>query len=198
MKAVRLVILTCLITFSHQTWAIQSPVDFLDGVATRVIKSLERKKGRLTPNVAYSIVNSIMLPHVDVTGMSRSVLGRDAWNKASGGERSRFSREFTKLVVRTYAKAISKYTDEKVHFYPIRGNWQSQSRVEVKSLVKRSNGPNIPINYRLIRKGSRWKVYDLSVEGVSLVATYRSQFASQVRNGGINNVIKQLQQKNAR
>ena len=186
MKALRLVTLTCLLTFSYQAWAIQSPVDFLDGIATRVIKSLDQKKGRLTPGVAYSIVNRIMLPHVDVTGMSRSVLGRDAWNKASGGDRSRFSREFTKLVVRTYSKAISKYTDEKV----------SDARVEVKSLVKRSNGPNIPINYRLIRKGSRWKVYDLSVEGVSLVATYRSQFASQIRNGGINTIINQLKQKN--
>lgn len=198
MKAIRLISLVGLLSFAQLTFAIQSPVSFLDGIANRVISALSRQKGSLTTQKAYKIANRIMLPHVDVTSMSRSVLGRNAWNKASSGQRSQFSREFTKLVVRTYAKALAKFTDEKVQFYPVRGNWQTQKRVQVKSLVRRSNGSSIPISYRLLRKGSRWKVYDLSVEGVSLVATYRSQFASQLRNGNVGNVIKILKQKNAR
>lgn len=197
-RLIRQSIAVWLLCFSCAVYAVTPPVEFLESVANRVIQALNKSKGRLNEHVAYNIVNNIMLPHVDVTGMARSVLGRDAWNKASGSEQNQFSQEFTKLVVRTYSKALAKYTNERIQFYPIREDWQNQSRVQVRSIVRRSSGPSIPISYRLIKRGASWKVYDLSVEGVSLVASYRTQFANEIRSGSMSSLIQKLRKNNAK
>lgn len=186
------------ISFSMIVAAVESPVVMLDGIANRVLSALKREHATLktNPNAVYRIIDTILLPHVDVAAMSRSVLGRNAWRGATATQRQRFGKEFTRVVTRTYATALANYTDEKIEFLPLRGGYQGQSRVKVKSYIIRSDGPRIPISYRVILRGGRWKVYDMSVDGVSLLHSFRSQFAAELSRGNLDALIKKLHRRN--
>lgn len=177
-----------------------APIVMLDGVAKEVIASLEQKKISLKshPAVVYQIVNKILLPHVDVNGMSRSVLGRANWQRATTEQKSIFAREFTRLVVHTYAGALTNYTGEKVRFYPLAAGLENQSYIQVKSVIVRPNGQNISLSYSLVRAGSTWKIYDMSVEGVSLLQSFRSQFAAELSKGSFQELLDKLIKHNAK
>lgn len=176
-----------------------SPVEMLDGVAKQVISSLDKHRATLKskPDVVYQIVDGILLPYVDVTGMSRSVLGRNAWKNATVEEKKRFSQEFTRLVVRTYSGALTEYSGEKVKFFPLASGYESNPFVQVKSAIVRSGGRQISLSYKLVRKGDDWKIYDMGVEGVSLLQSFRSQFAAELTHGNLSQLIDTLAKRNA-
>ncbi len=177
-------------------FAIQSPVSQLQGIANRMIRSLESNKSRLSNfNVIRRIVNRILLPHVDLNRMSASVVGRK-WRSASGAQRATFKKEFAYLVTTTYASALSSYDRDKVRFYPLRQSYQGRSTVRVKSVIVRANGQRIPVSYNVVRAGGGWKVYDFSIENVSIVRSYRSQFAGVLSNRGMRGLIARLKRHN--
>jgi phospholipid transport system substrate-binding protein len=126
--------------------------------------------------------------------MSRSVLGRQAWAKATPAERAQFSKAFTRLVIRTYASPLAQYSDETVQFLPLRGSLSSRF-IRVNSVIVRTQGQNIPLTYSLVAKNGQWKIYDISVEGVSLLQSFRSQFAQALQNSSINDLIAEMQKK---
>lgn len=198
MKKLSALLSITLFTLVHCVWA-SSPVTMLEGTANQILTSLKANKAQLkqNPQVIYSTVEHALLPHVDVEGMSRSVLGRQAWIKASASERQRFAQAFTKLVIRTYASPLAEYTDETVKFLPIRGSLDSRF-LRVNSQIIRSNGKNIPLTYSLVNNNGQWKIYDLSVEGVSLLQSFRSQFAQALQNSSMDELIKQMNQRSNR
>lgn len=177
-------------------WADQaSPVPMLEKTANDIIAVLKANKGNLknNPSIIHRAVKAHLLPNVDVSGMSRSVLGREAWLKASAHEKDEFARAFTELVIRTYANPLAEYQDETIKFLPIRGSLNGQF-VRVNSIIIRSSGQNIPLSYSLVSKNGNWKIYDLSVEGVSLLQSFRSQFSEALRHSSMQEIIKQLRQ----
>ncbi|MDX1836710.1 ABC transporter substrate-binding protein [Legionella taurinensis] len=177
-------------------WAASSPVPMLETAANQILSTLEKNKASLknNPQVIYRAVEQSLLPNVDVSGMSRSVLGRQAWMKATPSERQQFSQAFTQLVIRTYASPLAEYTDETVKFLPVRGSLEGRF-LRVNSLIVRSNGKNIPLTYSLVVKNGEWKIYDLSVEGVSLLQSFRSQFAQALQNSNMQDLIKQMRER---
>lgn len=186
-----------LLFFTKGLWAATpSPVPMLESSASHIIATLEENKSTLknNPTLIRNVVRQYLLPHVDVAGMSRSVLGPVAWKKASVSERQQFSTAFTDLVIRTYSSPLAEYTDETVKFLPLRGE-PTAKYLHVNSIILRSNGQKIPLNYSLVLKNGRWKIYDLSVEGVSLLQSFRSQFAEALRHSDMQEVIKQLRQR---
>lgn len=199
MKKVNAWLFLALFAFINCLWAQSSPTPMLENTAKQILTSLQANKAQLkqNPNVIYQTVERALLPQVDVEGMSRSVLGRQAWMKASAAERQQFSQAFTKLVIRTYASPLAEYTDETIKFLPIRGSLESRF-LRVNSLIVRSNGKNIPLAYSLVNKNGQWKIYDLSVEGVSLLQSFRSQFAQALRNSNMQELIKQMNQRSHR
>lgn len=178
--------------------AAPSPVHTLEKVSNQLIAGLKRKGATLKNNRGYvfRLTRKTLLPHVDLNIMSRSVLGRGTWQKASNAQRSSFKREFTTMLIRTYASALASYTNETVQFYPIRGGFQGRSRVKVDSVINRQSGPAISVSYRLVLVGNHWKLYDLSVEGVSLIQSFRSQFANEISQGGMNNLLNRMKAHN--
>lgn len=190
-----IVFIACL--FSAQFLCAQnvSPVVMLEQTANEIISNLKQNKMKLksNPDIVYKAVAAHLLPKVDVAGMSRSVLGRQAWTKATPEERELFSKEFTRLVIRTYSSPLAQYSDETVQFLPVRGAGNTRF-MRVNSVIVRSQGQNIPMSYSLISKNGQWKIYDISVEGVSLLQSFRSQFAQALQNSTIKDVIKQMQQ----
>ena len=181
-------------------FAVSSPVVMLDKVAHQVINELEKNKASLNnnPQFVYSLVSRILIPHVDVNGMSRSVLDRNTWRQITPRQKQRFTKEFTRLVVRTYSVALAEYSDETIEFLPIVGGYEGKSRVHVKSVIKRRGGQDIRLNYRLILMGQQWKVYDMSVEGVSILQSFRPQFRNELRRGSFDDLINHLRAGNDR
>jgi phospholipid transport system substrate-binding protein len=141
----------------------------------------------------YQAIERYLLPNIDVNGMSRSVLGRQAWNKATPAEKKEFTQAFTQLVIRTYASPLAEYSGETVKFLPLRGEGDGRF-VRVNSVISRPNGQKIPLSYNLVSKNGQWKVYDLSVEGVSLLQSFRSQFGQVLQHSNMQGLIAQMHQ----
>lgn len=196
MRRLKLVLLFVCSAMTQNIMAQSSPVPMLERAANGIIDTLKGNKSSLkkNPSIIYQAVETNLLPNVDVVGMSRTVLGREAWGKASAAERANFSAAFTRLVIRTYSSPLAEYSNETIQFLPIRGSLSAKF-LRVNSVIIRSSGQNIPLSYSLVAKNGQWKIYDLSVEGVSLLQSFRSQFAAALKNSNINDVIKQMQQQ---
>lgn len=187
-----------LLLLSHQAIGGSKPVPTVRSASLQVLDALKRNKANLKNNPGYvhRVVKQYIIPHVDVTGMSRSVLGRKAWYGASLDQRQRFSQAFVSLVIRTYSKALRNYSGESVRFMPLRRGYEGKRFVTVSSIISRDGGKDIPLKYALVKKNSGWKVYDLSVEGVSLLQSFRSQFRRELQLGSLNQLIAKLNEKN--
>ena len=176
--------------------AIKPPQDVIQDTSTRMIDALRQNRAKLDrdPGQIYGLVDQIVLPNFDFELMSRWVLGR-AWQQASPDQRRRFTEEFRTLLVRTYAKALLEYSDEDLQLLP-QPTVGDGSEVTVKTEVRLKAGRPIQINYSMHLNNDGWKVYDVKVDGVSLVTNYRSTFANQIRANGMDSVIADLQQRN--
>lgn len=194
MKLLKWCILTMYLGFSSGLWAQSEPVPQLEKAANQIINALQKNKAQLknNPKLIHQTVETYLLPHVDIAGMSRSVLGREQWNKATAAEKSEFAKSFTQLIIRTYSSPLAQYTDEKVKFFPVRD--ASNARfLRVNSMIMRSSGQNIPLSYSLIAKDGSWKIYDMSVEGVSLLQSFKQQFAQALQQSSMQALILQMQ-----
>lgn len=175
---------------SQPVWAATAP-DQLVRTTTNEILALLKKNHlvyKKDDKKLYGMVHKHILPHFDFSAMSRLVLARH-WRQANEDQRNRFRDAFRDLLVRTYATALLKYRDEKVLFLPYHAKPEDK-RVLVKTeVVQAGGGANIPLNYKFFRKNSDWKVYDVSIDGVSLVTNYRSVYAEKIRKEGIDALI---------
>ncbi|HEB95597.1 MAG TPA: ABC transporter substrate-binding protein, partial [Sedimenticola thiotaurini] len=128
----------------------------------------------------------------DFERMSRLALGRH-WRKASEQQRQAFVAAFRQLLVRTYATALLNYSDEQIVYKPLRQEPTGKEAV-VNTLVSEPGGAPVPIDYRLhLGSDGHWRVYDVIVDGVSLVSNYRSSFGSEIRRRGMDGLIRKLE-----
>lgn len=176
--------------------AVKPPQEVVQDTSARMFDALRKNSATLRQDSSriYELVNQIVLPNFDFELMSRWVLGR-AWQQATPEQRRRFAEEFRTLLVRTYAKALLEYSDEDVRVPPQPP--ASGNQITVRTEVQPKTGRPIQINYSMNLGDEGWKVYDVTVDGVSLVTSYRSTFASQIRSNGLDAVIADLQQRNA-
>lgn len=185
--------------FSSSAMAAADPVAMLQQVSDQTISQLKSNQGEIknNPKAIYKLIQTILMPHVDLVGMSRSVVGKQYWDSATPAQQQEFSSQFSSLIAGTYVSALQSYTNQQIKFYPIRGGIQAgQTRVEVNSEIIQPNGPSIPVNYRLALKNNEWLMYDLVVDSVSLLNSYRAQFAAPLQQGGLANLIQQMQKHN--
>ena len=185
--------------FSFRVTANEDPIAMLQNVTQRTMDELSAHRNEIqrNPNKVYALVDHIILPHVDFSEMARWVVGRNAWMLADAGTRMDFVHEFKTLVVRSYARSLLEYTNQQIEFLPMREPVGSQKRIQVQSLIKERGKSPIHMNYNLLHEGNRWMVYDIIIEGVSLMQGYRAQFAEDIRSGGITLVIEKMRQRNA-
>src|SRR3954470_17972274 len=140
------------------------------------------------------LIDAKVLPHFDFPAMTALATGQ-SWSKANADQKKRLTEEFKTLLVRTYASALSAYSTQRFDFRPLRAK-PTDTDVTVNVRVIQPGAQPVPIDYSMERTAAGWKVYDVMVGGVSLVANYRTEFASMVREGGIEGLIKNLQAKN--
>jgi phospholipid transport system substrate-binding protein len=197
--AITLFVLLSLMISSMQTAVASSdPVSIVQSLADEMIASLKANKTTLktNPKLVYSLAYRIVIPHADLDEMSQRVLSPQTWNNASASQRTQFKKEFTDLLVHTYASALANYTDQTIRFFPVRGNIAGKNSVVVNSQIVRSDGPSIAVSYRLHLVGSQWELYDMSVEGVSLLQSFQEQFRQKLSQGNMDQLLKDLKQHN--
>ena len=140
------------------------------------------------------LINDKVLPHFNFTSMAALAMGQ-SWNKATPEQKKRVTDEFKTLLVRTYASALASYSDQKFDFRPLRAK-PADTDVTVNVRVLQPGTQPVPIDYSMEKTPSGWKVYDVVVGGVSLVANYRTEFNNLVRESGVEGLIKNLNAKN--
>ncbi len=140
-------------------------------------------------------VHSVIYPHADFDLISSLVLGK-LWKEATPAEREEFKKEFQTLLIRTYSRAFVEFKEWSVRFLPINSD-EDQRKVMVKTEILQPGLQPIAVNYRMLFNKGEWKVYDILIEGVSLVTNYRTSFKNEVeRTGSLKEVINQLAKRN--
>ena len=135
-----------------------------------------------------------VLPHFDFPRMTRLAVGR-SWQQASDAQKEQLVKEFRTLLVRTYSTSLTAYRNQTIEVKPLKMA-AGDKEATVRTAVIQQGGPPIPIEYSMEKADSGWKVYDVVIEGVSLVTTYRGSFSEQVQKGGIDGLIKTLAERN--
>jgi phospholipid transport system substrate-binding protein len=141
-----------------------------------------------------ALVDAKIVPHFDLRRITQLAVG-PGWRRATPEQQERLMHEFKTLLVRTYSGALASYRDQAIEFRPLRAA-AGDSEVTVKSLIRQSGAEPITIEYDLAQVGTQWKIFDVRIGGMSLVATYRSSFAEEVRNNGVDGLIGLLERKN--
>lgn len=145
---------------------------------------------------AIELVEQKVLPHFNFARMTALAVGKD-WRQATPEQQKVLTVEFRDLLVRTYSNALIAYKNETVDYRPFKIQ-PGETDVTVRTQIHQAGARQpITLDYSLEKNGNAWKVYDVVVAGVSLVTNYRSSFATEIRNGGIDGLIKTLKAKNA-
>lgn len=176
----------------------QAPDALVRNVTEEVLAILNEDKGIRTGDQqrAVALVEQKVAPHFDFTRMTSLAVGR-SWRQADEAQRKALTGEFRRLLVRTYANALTNYRDQTVSFKPL-ARAQADDEVTVHSQINKPGAQPIPLDYSLARSSDGWKVFDVVVANVSLVTNYRNSFASEVDKGGIAGLLKALQEQNQR
>lgn len=175
----------------------REPMQMLQSIANNMIAELKKNRDTLktNPRKVYALANRLVVPYADIDEMSKRVLSPETWNKMTAKQKTHFEKEFTTLLVRTYASALAAYKDQGITFFPIRGSNANKHMIEVNSEIN-SAGNIIRVSYRLLHKENGWRLYDMSVEGVSLLESFRSQFADLLKQGDIETLLNKMSNHN--
>ena len=173
-----------------------SPQQLVRDTSSRMLAAMRAEQDSISQDPArlYVLVEEIVLPNFDFRRMSQWVLGKN-WRVATPQQRELFVAEFRQLLVRTYGTALLEYADEELIYLPFTETTEAKS-VTVRTEIDQPGVGVIPINYSMYRSNAGWKVYDISISGVSLVTNYRSSYGSIIRNNGIDHLIDQLAERN--
>jgi phospholipid transport system substrate-binding protein len=173
-----------------------APDTLVKGVTQEVLGVIKQDKDIQAGNQRKTIalVEEKVLPHFNFARMTALAMGPN-WRKATPEQQKALIEQFRTLLVRTYSSALSSYRNQVIDFKPLRAA-ATDADVIVRSEVKQPGGEAVSIDYSMEKTPSGWKVYDVVVGGVSLVTTYRDTFTNEVRNNGVDGLIKALTDKN--
>jgi phospholipid transport system substrate-binding protein len=174
-----------------------TPPDVLvKNVTTEVVEIIAKDKEIRSGNRAklIEVIDAKVLPHFNFASMTALAMGQN-WRAATPEQKKDLTDAFRTLLVRTYASALAAYSEQKFDYRPLRAK-PTDTDVTVQVRVIQPGQQPVPIDYAMEKTPAGWKVYDVMVGGVSLVANYRTEFASVVRSSSIDGLIKDLQAKN--
>lgn len=143
-----------------------------------------------------ALVDAKVLPHFDFGRMTQLAVGR-YWRTASPEQKQALVTEFRNMLVRTYTKVFTVYRDQTIEVKPYKLAVEDETEATVKTLIHKPGSQPIPVDYELKKAADGWKAFDISIEGVSMVMSYRGTFATQIQENGIDGLIKTLADKNA-
>ena len=195
MKIIKYII-TIFLFFSITAYAGDSPDLFLKKSVREVAQFIAENKETLENDESFlkTKVDELIIPKLDITLMSKIVLGKKIWLSINSQQREKFILTFRGLMVKTYMKSLTAFNGEKIKFIPyIAGKRPDVAKVKSVYLLPEGE---IAVNYRLkLSKANEWKVFDISIDGISLLKNYRSDFQNHVEVHGINVLIDDLESK---
>jgi len=178
---------------AQPAFANDTPPDVLARTTTQeVLTILKQDKELQTGNLAkvYQLVEAKILPNFDFNRMTQLALGKN-WPRANAKQKQELVTEFRNLLVRTYSSSLTAFTNQTVEFKPLTLK-PDDTDVTVRSEIRQPGGQPIPIDYAMYKTAFGWKVYDVTIDNVSLVTNYRATFANTIRQSGIDGLIKTL------
>lgn len=185
-----------LLCFSATSFAIEGPDELVKRTAEDVLATVKNDQDIQAGDQEkiFALAEEKIVPNFDFDKVSRMVLGKN-WTKATPDQKTAFQAEFRTLLIRTYASALSKYRNQTIEYKPFR-LVNASNIASVKTQIIQPGGQPIAVDYTLEKQPDAWKVYDIVIEGVSLVTNYRGQFAQEIRQNGLDSLIKKLADKN--
>ena len=173
----------------------EGPGKLVERVSLDMLNTLQKEGAPKGKKEIMGLVEEKVLPHFDFTRMTALATGV-GWRSATPAQQGLLVEQFRTLLVRTYSTALTRYTNQTLEFQPERLA-PDGAKALVRSLLKQPGAPVLTIDYKMATTPGGWKIYDVAIDGVSLVTTYRDSFAEQVRTGGIDGLVKMLTDKNA-
>ena len=175
----------------------ESPDALVKRTTDEVLAIIKADKDLQSGNISkvVQLAEQKVLPHFDFERMTRLAVGRN-WNQATPEQKQALTKEFRTMLVRTYSSSLSQYRNQTIEVKPSKVGAQDKEAT-VRTAVIQQGGPPIPIDYAMEKTDSGWKVYDVIIDGASLVTTYRGTFNDQVQKAGIDGLLKTLQDRNA-
>ncbi len=196
MKLIHTFLLACVLSVPAAGAAELGPDALVRQITDNVMSAILKDKALQAGDKqkALALAEEKILPHIDFRAMTQLALGRN-WAKATPAQQEQVVNGFRSMLIRTYSNAIGTYQGQKMEVKPTRMS-PGDTDVTVRNSFLSPGRPEVQVDYRMEKQPEGWKIYDIVFDGVSLVATYRSEFAQQVRNGGIEGLIARLGQKN--
>ncbi len=179
-----------------QAEAAIAPDALMKSVTAEVIAVLQESRGASQPTKVADLVEAKVLPLFDFARMTSIAMALN-WRNASPAQQKALTAEFKTLLVRTYSLALSNYRDQRIDYLPLRAAG-GDAEVTVRSMVRQPGAAPLSIDYEMEQTPSGWQVYDIAIGGVSMVINYRSMFAAEIRETGVDGLIKSLSDKNSR
>ncbi|HET9576627.1 MAG TPA: ABC transporter substrate-binding protein [Usitatibacter sp.] len=178
-------------------FAQETPDALVKRIADEVLQIIRTDKDVASGNQrkVVELAEQKVLPHFDFTRMTRLAVGRN-WNQANDAQKEALTKEFRTMLVRTYSSSLTAYRNQTIQVKPLKMA-PGDNETTVRTQVVQQGGPPIPIDYAMEKVGNDWKVYDVVIDGASLVTTYRGSFNEQIQKGGIDGLLKTLQERNA-
>ncbi len=192
----KLIVLAFATLLASAVLAQEAPDVLIKQVTEEVLEIVRKDKDIQNGNArkAIDLVDAKVIPHFNFQHMTALAVGKD-WRKASPQQQQQLTAEFKTLLVRTYSNALTGYKNQKVVYKPFRMN-PGDTEVLVRTEVDQPGSKPVQLDYSLEKLDTGWKVYDVSVAGISLVTNYRDQFGQEIRNSGIDGLIKAISTKN--
>lgn len=192
-------------SFTAANASTQPPDKMLEAATKKMLRAINTNRAEIkrSPEKLKSLVEEIILPHLDLITASKMVMGK-YWRRADKTQKIQFIRQFRLMLLRFYSTALSEYLkgrDKKlnenlIHHFPIKLK-DNDTTITVRAELTPDTGKKIPIRYRMHLKSKKgWKIYDVSVEGVSMVTTYKNNFATELKTKGVDGLIASLKAKN--
>ena len=189
-------IIAIFILFSSYSFASDGPDVFLKNSVEEISEFISENKDSLDSDENYlrAKVDELVIPKLDIELMSKIVLGKKNWTSMNPILRMKFQQVFRSLMVKTYMKSLTSFDGEKIKFLPYKkGKRLDVARVKSVYLL---NEGELSVNYSLkLNKSAEWKVYDINIDGISLIKNYRSDFKSHIERDGIDSLIEELEAK---
>jgi len=180
---------------AHAADAGLGPAELVDKVAKNILQDLDSNRAayRKDPKKIRELVDRSMLPYFDTNYAAQLVLGK-YWRTASEAQRKRFIDGFLSSMLQNYGEALLDFTPDRMKILPFQGKADGETAT-VKSEVRRDNGSRVPVNYSLRKTPEGWKAYDVTIEGISYVKSFKTDFGSEIQQKGLDALIERLEKQ---